>query len=488
MILSCKVFCQILAALNFVRASHSSPETKDRNSLKSRFIGSRALNTTTAETKNKVDSITTSNSSSVSTDSTQYVRLGLSPNPVVQSCINSTDTPTVADCSCSTEQVAAQAINDAITMVQAVQGVWSDEVNLSVLKQFMGGEGSESESCQGEGIAQFVNTMLAYLANISQYRWLPSDDNWISDYSSKTSALYAYCATGVPPSQTAFAAQCLPYYDSFGWVYTPDSEQNSSSFFGFCTELMAAQGLISRASMLESWQRDQGQLSVERLGQNYGRAALNLLVQLAFSNLYHLPAHAMFFDYQYVLSIAQYDGCRPLDGLDQSSLSNAGNWAWWISTLYFNIEGPPIPTPTPTPSSTSSSTPSPTSSYLPITSSDCRGSSYLCEFIQGNSCLMAIDRFDPDTMYTQYASHWFNYDDHEGCTAMFTCGDGYPAGGMSGADIQYYFNQIYNTTVDEPNGCGKCGSVYLSNDCWFTFNACNLISCLTCVGGVCSHP
>lgn len=50
---------------------------------------------------------------------------------------------------------------------------------------------------------------------------------------------------------------------------------------------MVTQGLITRASMLGLWQEMNGQLSVEYLGQNYGRAALNLLVQLALSNVYH---------------------------------------------------------------------------------------------------------------------------------------------------------------------------------------------------------
>ena len=126
---------------------------------------------------------------------------------------------------------------------------------------------------------------------------MPFDENWISDYSSNTSALYAYCATGVPPSETKFTAQCLSD-DSFGWVYTlpiPSSlGRDVSSYFGFCTDLMVAQNLITRASMLEAWQQGQGQLSVERLGQNYGRAALNLLVQLALTNVYDTPGIKIF--------------------------------------------------------------------------------------------------------------------------------------------------------------------------------------------------
>lgn len=57
---------------------------------------------------------------------------------------------------------------------------------------------------------------------------------------------------------------------------------------------MAAQGLIPRASMLESWQKNQGQLPVEQLGQNYGRAALNLLVQLVFAIVDDVPGIEFF--------------------------------------------------------------------------------------------------------------------------------------------------------------------------------------------------
>lgn len=177
MILSFKLFCRTLAALNFVQASHSSPETKDQNSLKSRFVRSRGLNTTIAENKNTVvSSITTSNRSSVPIDPVQYVRLGLTQDTSVQTCANNNNSPTVQDCSCLTKQVAAQAINDSITMVQAVQGSWNDEANLSILKQFMGGETYESESCQSEDITQFIDSEFLkqrwmYTLNEDQKYW-----------------------------------------------------------------------------------------------------------------------------------------------------------------------------------------------------------------------------------------------------------------------------------------------------------------------------
>lgn len=46
--------------------------------------------------------------------------------------------------------------------------------------------------------------------------------------------------------------------------------------------------------MLDLWQEMNGQLSVEQLGQNYGRAALNLLVQLALSNVYYFQGIKIF--------------------------------------------------------------------------------------------------------------------------------------------------------------------------------------------------
>lgn len=167
MILSVKWFCQTLTALTIVQASHCSPATKDQNSLKSRLIHPRGLNTTTAENKNTVaNSITTSNRSSVPIDPVQYVRLGLPKNTNVQDCAITNSTPVVQDCSCSTKQVAAHAIDDAITMAQAVYRVWNDEANLSILRQFMGGERYPSESCQTEKVAQLINR------EFSKQRWM----------------------------------------------------------------------------------------------------------------------------------------------------------------------------------------------------------------------------------------------------------------------------------------------------------------------------
>ena len=179
MILSFQLFCRTLAALNFVRASHSSPQTKDQNSFISRSIRSQAFNTTTAENKTTVvksTSTTASNRSSVPIDTVQYVRLGLADTSApVHTCATDGSTITVQDCSCSTKKVAAQAINDAITMVQAVQGVWYDEANLSILQLFMGGS-EENGVCQDEETvstidSEFLKQRRMYTLNEDQKYW-----------------------------------------------------------------------------------------------------------------------------------------------------------------------------------------------------------------------------------------------------------------------------------------------------------------------------
>ena len=149
MILSFQLFFRTLAALNFVRASHSSPPTKNQNSFISPFIRSRAFNTTV-----------------------QHVRLDLAnTNSIVQTCTTDNSTVTVQDCSCSTQNKAAQAINDAITMVQAVQGVWNDEANLSIRQLFMGTESCENEETVVIIDSEFPRQRCMYTLNEDQNYW-----------------------------------------------------------------------------------------------------------------------------------------------------------------------------------------------------------------------------------------------------------------------------------------------------------------------------
>ena len=161
-----------------------------------------------------------------------------------------------------------------------------------------------------------------------------------------------------------------------------------------------------------------------------------------------------------------------------------------LAVYYYNqmnaIPGPlPNSNPNPNPN------PTPTTALLPIETaiSNCKGHSSLCKsFVTSGECVNAASRYDDNTMYSQYTSHWFNFEDQEGCTAIFECADGYPDGGISGADIKDYFADIYLSISAGGEGCGICGSVYLDNGCGFTYNECDYLTCKTCNGTVCTHP
>lgn len=56
--------------------------------------------------------------------------------------------------------------------------------------------------------------------------------------------------------------------------------QGYSYFLGFCESLLQEQNFISRAAMLEQLETGKVKLTDEQIFANYGRAALNLLVQL----------------------------------------------------------------------------------------------------------------------------------------------------------------------------------------------------------------
>ena len=139
MFLSVKFLCQSLAAVTSKRASHLPSKSKEQNGSKTRFIRSPEINATIAGSKVPVvNLITSSNESSVSTNSLQYAKLDLSKATVVQDCDNGTRSPVVQDCTCSTKVLAAGVIDDAITMVQAVKGVWNDTVYLPILQRYKG--------------------------------------------------------------------------------------------------------------------------------------------------------------------------------------------------------------------------------------------------------------------------------------------------------------------------------------------------------------
>ena len=102
----------------------------------------------------------------------------------------------------------------------------------------------------------------------------------------------------------------------------------------------------------------------------------------------------------------------------------------------------------------------PTTTFLPIDTaiSNCNSHNNLChEFVTNGACNNAASRYD-DTVYSQYTSHWFNFQEQEGCTAIFEYADGYPAGGMSGADIKGYLADIYAPIAQGCEDCGICGA------------------------------
>lgn len=125
------------------------------------------------------------------------------------------------------------------------------------------------------------------------------------------------------------------------------------------------------------------------------------------------------------------------------------------------------PPPPPTPSSTTHTPPAETSSMstLEVASFNCHGSSY-CKSMAQNNCVEAIDDYFDGENYTDFNSNW--YGAGKACTAMFTCGDSCPAGGMGGSAIKAKFQQLW-----APGRCGKCGSVSFEDGSSITLNECD---------------
>ena len=174
-------------------------------------------------------------SSAVFTQPVQHVQLDVSAPPVVQTCENGTGSIVVQDCTCSVQELAAQAIDDALTMVKAVKGLWGSTMYQTILYNYMGGPGHQS--CLTPEASDRINSKLLVrkiccnhsrrtgslenLADVKEYSWLPYDTRWSSDYSGDLSV---YCAAGLPPRQSSFFAQCQDQF-SMGWAYASYSEQ-----------------------------------------------------------------------------------------------------------------------------------------------------------------------------------------------------------------------------------------------------------------------
>lgn len=159
MFLLLRLICQILALSIIVQAFKSSSEAINPNALKSRFVGSRGLNATRVGSNlTVIDSTTSPHASNTSTNLLQRVHLGLSADVIVQDCDNGNGSTVVQDCTCSVQQLAGQAIDDAITMVKTVMGVWNDNTHLGILQQYMGGVGSESDdSCTSPEASAWID-------------------------------------------------------------------------------------------------------------------------------------------------------------------------------------------------------------------------------------------------------------------------------------------------------------------------------------------
>ena len=150
--------CQILAAAIIVQASRSSSEKRHPNALSSRFVRSRELNATRVGSNLTPIDSTTSHPISTSTNSLQRVHVDLSADVVVQECDNGDGSTVAQDCSCSVQQLAAQAIDDAITMVKTVMGIWNDNAHSSILQQYMGPVGSEfTASCTSPKASAWID-------------------------------------------------------------------------------------------------------------------------------------------------------------------------------------------------------------------------------------------------------------------------------------------------------------------------------------------
>ncbi|CAF9921715.1 hypothetical protein IMSHALPRED_005256 [Imshaugia aleurites] len=341
MFLLLNLMFQTLAAIIIVQASQSFSETTHQNALKNRFVRSRGLNATTAGSNlTVIDSTTSPHALNTSTNLLQRVHGNLTHDVFVQECDSGNGSPVVQDCSCSVQQLAAQAIEDAITMVKTIMGIWNDKAYSGYLQQYMGTINSEipSDSCTSPAASAWIDATLSNLAELEEYEWLPSDPNWIKDYSDDLSELSVYCVAGVPPQQNAFVAQCpstSSEYSPFGWAYTSNETKGYSYFLGFCESVLQQQGFISRAAMLEQLQLGEVKLSDEQIFANYGRAALNLLVQLSplISSQVAVSGNQVN-GYPEVAYVAEVYGCETIfETVDPqfSSLVNPDSWALWIT-------------------------------------------------------------------------------------------------------------------------------------------------------------
>ena len=105
-----------------------------------------------------IDSATSPHAINTSTNLLQRVHLDLSADAIVQECDNGDGSVVVQDFSCSVQQLAAHAIDDAITLVKAVMGIWNDNAHSGILQQYMGSIDSDSsDSCTGPEASAWID-------------------------------------------------------------------------------------------------------------------------------------------------------------------------------------------------------------------------------------------------------------------------------------------------------------------------------------------
>ena len=257
MLLSLQPLCHTLLAITVVQASLSPFELIES---KKAFVRTRGLNATqelntdrrlnatrrlnaaqglnaTQKTNTTIagSKVFLAGSGTPFTQPLQHVQLDVSTPSVVETCDNGTGSIVVRDCECSVQELAAQAIDDALTMVKAVKELWDSAKYQTILYNYMGGPGHQS--CLTTEASNRINSELLVqkicchhslrtetlenLANLKEYSWLPYDTRWSSDY---TGDLSVYCAAGLPPRQSSFFAQCQDQF-SMGWAYASYSEQ-----------------------------------------------------------------------------------------------------------------------------------------------------------------------------------------------------------------------------------------------------------------------
>ena len=158
MFLSLKVLSQVLATATVVRAfqyhkglenQFLRPRGLNATGLNATCVNATGVNATVAGCKAVVVNSTTG--SSLYTFPTQLIDLSHSKASILQECDDGTNNIVVQDCSCSTEELATQAIKDAIIMVQAVKDVWNEEVHWAILEKYMGA------SCQTPEASSWIN-------------------------------------------------------------------------------------------------------------------------------------------------------------------------------------------------------------------------------------------------------------------------------------------------------------------------------------------